>query len=154
MNAIEFCFPAGDRARPRPVQALCIAPGCDLRGAGVVAILRPVPREGVRDHTLDCWDWVDEYGLAVVDRTPAALLADPAKWWADLAREHIEVYSSLDARVRLGQWSWHHHHQPGSTYTDEYELPAPPPVCHERPMFAGVTGWVCRERKTVWSYPS
>jgi len=137
------------RRRTTPARPACLpvglpapAPHIDRRSCmfcpDVVLQARPTANRAE-------WEYFDvATGLSYVDNTPPELRADPAKWWADLARERPGTYSVLIAAQATGQHSWWHHHIPGAS------LPGQPvntsvPYCCSQPMWASPDGWVCRD---------
>lgn len=95
------------------------------------------------------WSHVDPEGRASIDNTPAELVADPKRWWDDLAAKDPGTYSNLLARTQLGQWSWHHVHLPAETVE---RVPCEVPECCDSPMWASPRGWACRKTGDLFSY--
>jgi hypothetical protein len=108
---------------------------------------RPLVGGGVCGAKLT-WEYVDEFGSTVYDQTPPGLLADPKKWWADLAERDIATYSAHRAAVDLMCFSWWHVHQPAPVDHDYGPVPS---TCGQ-PMWAGPDGWACRVHGEVFPY--
>lgn len=97
-------------------------------------------------------DWAEETleGVRYVDRAPALLRADPARFWQELAEKKIGAYSNLKAATQLGHWSWFHHHR--AVRWAEGPMPFEPPTCHNQPMWASPDGWQCRTMRRLFIY--
>jgi hypothetical protein len=120
---------------------------CDRRlitGEQCGAALHPVPSADRQD-----WHYADGTGSTIRDETPAALTADPVKWWADLAERDMAAYSTHRAAVDLMCFSWWHLHHPA---TVEGHNPGPVPETCGQPMWSGPDGWTCRVHRSSFPY--
>lgn len=115
-----------------------------LDGSECGARLHPVATKDRLD-----WTYADDSGSTTHDETPAELVADPKKWWANLAEKSIETYSALTAAINLRCFSWWHLHAPAPIPGHDY---GPVPQTCGKPMWSGPDGWVCRTHWTVFPY--
>jgi hypothetical protein len=110
----------------------------------LVTLVRTAP-------TVNDWAEVSLDGIRYVDRAPALLRTDPARWWAELAARDIGTYSTLKAAVDLGHYSWFHHHR-AVRWQEGPEIDRTPPHCHGSPMWASPDGWQCRVMRRLFAY--
>lgn len=131
------CVPVGELAPPSEQAHTC---RCGER---------VYPR---REASRNEWEYATAAGERVRDDRPAALVADPAAWWARLAQVDINTYSGLKARVDLGYWSWFHPHDANSSTPLAPEDAARVPWCCGSPMWASPDGWACRVNRQLFPY--